>query len=232
MGRVCWADGRDVIARVVLPMLVIWGLVVSFGLAVVGPLAGPLNAEDAVNRGLAVHRSGAGDSITFAWSFLGSTQAIAGVCLVASAVVLWHTRDWRLVVVPGMAVLLQLLMYLTVTALIHRERPSVGRLEALPEMSSFPSGHVGASTALYLALILLASRCRRAGVRWAMTAVCGVIPLLVAFSRVYRGMHHLSDVLVGMVAGAGCALLSYHWYLHRVRADAAPSGAELPEPTL
>jgi len=230
MDRLCWADVRDLIVRVILPVLVLWALIVGIGLAVVGPLAGPLTAEEAINRGLAAHRSGAGDAITFVWSFLGSTQAIAGVCLVVSAFVLWHTRDWRLVVVPAMAVLLQLSMYLTVTALIHRERPLVERLEALPPMSSYPSGHVGASTALYLSLILLASRCRRASVRWAMTVVCGLIPLLVAFSRLYRGMHHLSDALAGMIAGAGCALLSYGWYLHRLRARTAAAGAELPEP--
>ena len=228
MNRLRWADGRDVVVRVFLPMLVLCGLIVGVGLAVVGPLAGPLNAEDAMNRGLVVHRSDAWDSITFAWSFLGSTQAIAGVCLVVSALVLWHTRDWRLTVVPAMAVLLQLSSYLTVTALIHRERPSVERLEALPPMSSFPSGHVGASTALYLALILLALRCRRAGVRWAMTAVCGVIPPLVAFSRMYQGVHHLSDVVVGMIGGAGCALLAYGWYVHRIGAGTTPA-SKLPQ---
>jgi len=41
MDHLRWADGRDVIVRVVLPMLVLWGLIVGFGLAVVGPLAGP-----------------------------------------------------------------------------------------------------------------------------------------------------------------------------------------------
>jgi len=88
------------------------------------------------------------------------------------------------------------------------------------------------TSARYLSLILLASRCRRAGVRWVMTAVCGIIPLLVASSRVYRGVHHVSDVVVGMVGGAGCALLAYRWYVHRVRARTARSGAEQPEPTL
>src|SRR6478672_3048536 len=135
MDRLCWADVRDLIVRVILPMLVLWGLIVGIGLAVVGPLAGPLTAEEAINRGLAAHRSGAGDAITFVWSFLGSTQAIAGVCLVVSAFVLWHTRDWRLVIVPATAVLLQLSMYLFVTAVIHRQRPLVERLEALPPMS-------------------------------------------------------------------------------------------------
>ena len=88
MDRLCWADVRDLVVRVLLPMLVLWGLIVGIGLAVVGPLAGPLGAEEAINRGLAAHRSGTGDAITVVWSFLGSTQAIAGVCLVVSALVL------------------------------------------------------------------------------------------------------------------------------------------------
>jgi hypothetical protein len=32
-----------------------------------------------------------------------------------------------------------------------------------------------------------------------------------------------------MVGGAGCALLAYRWYLHRVRVGNDPSGAELPD---
>ena len=208
--------------RVLAPALILCGLIVGFGLAVGGPLAGPLNAEDSISQGLAVRRDGTWDSITYVWSFLGSTEAITGVCLVVSAGVLWHTRDWRLAVVPAMAILLQLCLYLTVTALIHRERPSVVRLEAILPMSSYPSGHVGASTALYLAVILLASRVERVGVRWTATLVCAAVPLLVAFSRLYRGMHHISDIAVGMVGGAGCALLAYGWYVHRMHVFTTP----------
>jgi membrane-associated phospholipid phosphatase len=155
--------------------------------------------------------------MTFLWSYLGSTEMVAGVCLLVSALVLWLTRDWRLSVVPAIAIMLQLSVYLAVIALVRRERPSVERLEALLPMSSYPSGHVGASTALYLAFILLASRIGRVGLRRAVTAVCIAVPLLVAFGRLYRGMHHVSDIVAGVVVGVVCALLAYGWYLHRVR---------------
>ena len=218
MDRVRWGDGADFMVRVQGPVLLLCGVVVGFGLAVVGPLSGPLNVEDSVNQGLADRRNGVWNSITYVWSFLGSTEAIVGVCLVVFAGVLWHSRDWRLAVVPAMAIVLQLGLYLTVTGLIHRERPSVERMDALPPLSSYPSGHVGASTALYLALILIASRVERVGVRWTIIGICATVPLLVGVSRLYRGVHYISDIIVGMLCGAGCALLAHGWYRHRMHA--------------
>jgi membrane-associated phospholipid phosphatase len=41
-----------------------------------------------------------------------------------------------------------------------------------------------------------------------------VIPFLVAYARLYRGMHHLSDVVVGFLNGLVCALLAW-FYLRR-----------------
>src|SRR6188472_2090883 len=113
MDRVRWGDGADFAVRVLGPGLLLCGVVVGLGFAVVGPLSGPLHAEDSVNRGLADHRNGIWNSVTYVWSFLGSTEAIVGVCLVVFAAVLWRSRDWRLAVVPAMAIALQLGLYLT-----------------------------------------------------------------------------------------------------------------------
>ena len=50
--------------------------------------------------------------------------------------------------------------------------------------------------------------------RWVLTVVCLVIPFLVAYARLYRGMHHLSDVVVGFLNGLTCAILAW-LYLRR-----------------
>jgi membrane-associated phospholipid phosphatase len=197
---------------------VLWGLAVGLGLALAGPLAAVLTAEDVLNQGLAGYRAGLWDAITSVWSYLGSTEMVVGVCLVVSAIMLWRTHDWRLAVVAPIAILVQLLVYLGVTALIRRERPEVERLEVLLPMSSYPSGHVGAATALYLTFILLAGRIDRVWVRRLVIAVCVAIPLLVAFGRFYRGMHHVSDIVAGFGIGAACALLAYRWYRRRAGA--------------
>ncbi len=186
-----------------------------------GPLSGPLDAEDALNARLAASRTGPWDTITSVWSYLGSTEVVVGVCLLVGGLILWRTHDWRLAAVPAIAILLQLGIYLTITALISRARPSVDKLDILPPMTSFPSGHVGAATALYVSFVLLALRIERVGLRWAVILVCVAVPLLVGFARLYRGMHHLSDVAAGLVIGVTCAIIAYGWYRHRARATEA-----------
>jgi membrane-associated phospholipid phosphatase len=201
-------------------------VILVIGLAVAGPLATVLQAEDAVNAGLVVHRNATWDLISFVMSYLGSTEMVVGVCLLVGGLVLWRTRDWRLAVVPAIAIMVQLSIYLGVIAFIRRERPSVERLDVLLPMSSYPSGHVGASTALYLTFLLIAMGIERVGLRWATIVVCVTIPLLVAFGRLYRGMHHLTDIAAGFLVGVACGLLAYGWYRHRARTTDMPERRE------
>jgi membrane-associated phospholipid phosphatase len=85
-------------------------------------------------------------------------------------------------------------------------------LDVAPPTASYPSGHVGASTALYLTFALLALSIRTVWVRWLTVVVCLAIPLLVAFGRLYRGMHHATDVGAGLLNGITCAVLAHWWY--------------------
>ena len=189
----------------------------GIGLVLAGPLSAPLDAEDGVNAGLAANRTDLWNTITLVWSYLGSTEVVAGLCLLVGALVLWRTRDWRMAAAPAIAILLQLAIYLTITALVVRARPSVEKLDVLPPLTSYPSGHVGAATALYVTFLLLALRSEHSGLRWAAIIVCLVAPLLVAFARLYRGMHHLTDIAAGFFVGLTCALLVYGWYARHAR---------------
>jgi membrane-associated phospholipid phosphatase len=87
---------------------------------------------------------------------------------------------------------------------IPRPRPSVkselgwGGPRFSTKYHSFPSGHVGASTAFFG--VLLVAR-RRVGL------ACLPIPILIGFSRMYIGAHYLSDVVCAAVLGFLCALV-------------------------
>jgi membrane-associated phospholipid phosphatase len=76
---------------------------------------------------------------------------------------------------------------------------------------------------LYFAFALLALGIERAWLRWTTIILCLAMPLLVAFSRLYRGMHHVTDVSAGMLNGAICALLAYGWYRHCTRRRRSPA---------
>jgi membrane-associated phospholipid phosphatase len=224
---------HDLARRALLPAAALWLVIVGLGFLITGPL-GDLPAEDEVNQALAEDRTPVLDSMTSLWSNIGATEFIILACALAIALVWWRTREWWLAVVPGIAVSVQAGVFVTAAAVVGRDRPEVEKLDEAPPTSSFPSGHVGASTAFYLTLALLAQRIRQPVLRWAATAVCLLVPVLVAFARLYRGMHQLSDVLVGVLNGVVCAWLAWH-YLRReqdgepgVRPATVPGAQTLP----
>ena len=49
---------------------------------------------------------------------------------------------------------------------------------------------------------------RNTGARIVIWAIAIAIPLLVAFSRMYRGMHHPTDVGAAMLVGIGTLVVS------------------------
>ncbi len=218
---------RDLALRVLAPA-VLWGaVVVGLGLLLGGPLSGVADAEDGVNRWFVDQRTAALDSLTAFASHVGNTGAIIAVCLVVVAAVWWRTRRWWYAVVPGVALGAQVMVFLASSSLVGRSRPDVPKLDHAPPTSSFPSGHSGASTALYVTLALMAQRIERTWLRVSLTVVLLLVPLFVMTSRLYRGMHHPTDVLVGCANGVLCALLGWYWL--RPTRERAPQEPQEPQ---
>ncbi|HEX6953777.1 MAG TPA: phosphatase PAP2 family protein [Agromyces sp.] len=112
------------------------------------------------------------------------------------------TRDRRAALAPGAALALETACFVGSAALVGRPRPQgVWRPEEPHATSSFPSGHTAAAVALHTTLADLLDR---HGVRGA--PVLGpllryAIPGGIAFSRIYRGQHHVSDTVAGVLLG-------------------------------
>ncbi|MFF0215288.1 diacylglycerol kinase family protein [Streptomyces vinaceus] len=208
------ADTRPGRLLLLLPLQA--GCVTGLGLLVTGPLAGrwPLSAEDGVNRALAARRSVPATVFSEAMSLLAGTGSVIALTLVACVALLCVPRvpRWRDAVFLAGSVAAQSAVFLLVTLVVERPRPGVPHLDAAPPTSSFPSGHVGASMALFGGLAVLAAR-RLSGLRrYVVVSALLLLPLAVAGSRVYQGMHHPSDVLAGLLNGA-CTLLVVAWAL-------------------
>ena len=204
---------RDLARRTLLPAVALWAAIVAVGLLVVGPLAS-LPGEVGVNRVFEVGRTPVWDDVTAVWSHIGGTLYIVGAALIVVTLLWWRTKAWWFAVVPLIAISVQSAVFVTSAAVVGRERPEVEQLDVAPPTSSFPSGHVGASTAFYLTLAMFSQRIAHPVLRWAATCACLLVPIFVAYARLYLGMHHLSDVLVGLVNGTICAWLAWR-YLRR-----------------
>jgi membrane-associated phospholipid phosphatase len=204
---------RDAALRALAPAVVLFGLIVGLGLLIMGPL-GNLRWEDGLSRSVAAGRTEVWNGITMVWSRIGNTEIVIGVCVLVVALVWWRTKQWWYAVVPAIAISVQASVFVAATTLTDRKRPAVEHLDPAPPTSSYPSGHMGAATALYLTFALMAQRIERVWLRRLVTVVCAVVPLLVGYARLYRGMHHLVDILVGAVNGVVCALLAWN-YLRR-----------------
>ncbi len=173
-----------------------------------GLLSGLRGADDHVSQSLADHRTTGWNS----FSSLGSRSAetvpiVVGGLLVE--VVLVVRRRWRdLLLVPiGLAV--ELLTFLAVNEVVRRPRPSVDKLGIVPATFSFPSGHTAATIVLYGSIVLLLalrpwSSIGRSRVTWIVGWVLVLlVTAAVGYARVYRGMHHTSDVVTGAIMGLG-----------------------------
>ncbi len=87
-----------------------------------------------------------------------------------------------------------------VKLLFHRPRPEVSFVHL--DTYSFPSGHAASSVAVYGALAFLLARRASWGARAGWVCAAVVVVGTVGFSRLYLGVHYLSDVLAGLSFGA------------------------------
>ena len=174
-------------------------------------------SEDSISTALEGARTDTWNTITLAWSLIGSQGGIIGVGIIVAALILGRTKNWRLAAVPVVATILQQAIFLIAANIVDRPRPQVAHLDDAPPTASYPSGHVGASTTLYLTFALLALQIRTGWLRRLTITVCLAVPLLVAFGRLYRGMHHLTDIGAAFLNGITCAVLTYWWYRSNTR---------------
>jgi undecaprenyl-diphosphatase len=165
-------------------------------------------ADEHVNVWLAHHRTGTRNDASFWMSGIGDIPAIPAV-VALTALVAAVRRRWRVAAYIVTAIAVEAATYRAATLAIHRERPRVPRLDHLPVDASYYSGHTAASVAVYCGVaLLITSAIRNGAARVFVWLIAVAIPLLVALSRMYRGMHHPTDVAAGALWGVGSILVA------------------------
>lgn len=133
----------------------------------------------------------------------------------------WLTRDWRAAAAPGAVLALETACFAGSAALVGRPRPrGVWRPDQPHATSSFPSGHTAAAVAIHTTLADLLDRHGGRGNRVLGHVLRYGIPGGIALSRIYRGQHHISDTVAGVVLG--------RWSAAVVRRELLSSGEQAP----
>ena len=164
--------------------------------------------DEHVNEWLANRRTQDWNDITqVATKMVETLPVILAAAVVTGILAL--ARRWREAAMFVLALVLEITVFLSVTFVIGRPRPDVPRLNSTPSTSSFPSGHTAAATVFTVGVVLIVFSCTRNRVARALTVIVALVfPVLVGFSRVYRGMHHPTDVFVGYLFGLCCLFVA------------------------
>jgi undecaprenyl-diphosphatase len=159
-----------------------------------------LTWDEPVTRALENLRSPGLDGIIKAVGSLGSLTVVTLVLLLLLLFVWQECRPLALVLLA--ASLARPLLEWSLKELVDRPRPQLGQL--VPGTGpSFPSGHVMAAVAVWglLPPVVAVVSGRRAA-WWMSVGISGTIVGLVAFSRVYLGVHWMSDVVGALALGS------------------------------
>ncbi|HZA60870.1 MAG TPA: phosphatase PAP2 family protein [Actinomycetota bacterium] len=142
-------------------------------------------------------------------SLVGSRAVLAGMLIALTVWALMTRECTRSVLVVSLAFLMAMLLETTLKEVIDRARPEPVLQLAPQRSAAFPSGHALASASFYgLLPVILASR-------WPGHVAAWTLVVLIGFSRVYLGVHWLTDTAGGTLLGVvivalGVVLLRGH----------------------
>ena len=189
--------------------LVICLVFAGIGLLITHQMGAVRQWDEHVVRWFVDNRTSSVNHWTGSATKVADTFGILAVLIVATIVLLLFKLRWEALFLV-LALTLELATFLAVNTLVDRPRPSDPRLGSLPSTSSFPSGHTAAMVALYGGLALIINERTRAQL---VGVVSWIVAMLAAaaigLARVYRGMHHPTDVFAGALIGGAVLAIAY-----------------------
>ena len=140
---------------------------------------------------------------------LHSTIAVSCYAAIAGALLAWR-RQWRWLATVFVCVAGGLTLNVLMKLAFHRARPVLDDPLLTLTSYSFPSGHVAGSTLMYgLVVAAVFARTRRLAWRFLAVVAAAACIALVAFTRMYLGVHYLSDVAAAFAEGVAWLALCF-----------------------
>jgi len=143
-------------------------------------------------------------------SAFSNTETKIALLIVLCPLMLWMYRRWHDWAFLAIGLVFEVTVFFTSSKIVRRERPHVEQLDTAPTFS-WPSGHIAACVVFYVGLATVVfwnTKSRLARAVFATIAV--VVPLVVITSRLYLGMHYVTDAVGGVVLGIVTLLIVRH----------------------
>ena len=179
------------------------------GLILVGALAGGLLrqagptglVDQPAASFLVAHRQGWLTGVMRLVTDLGAAGVLVPLVLAAGLAWRWRRGSWRPLALLAGAAAGAWVVQVAVKQLVERPRPPAGLALSHATGFAFPSGHATDAAAVYGMLAVLLARSGRPAARVAAWAGAAALVALVGLSRLYLGVHWLSDVVAGAALG-------------------------------
>ena len=220
-----WPESEVAGVALLLGLLVVVALAVGFTEVLEDVLEGDgiAGIDQPVTRWLAAHRELWLTAALRAITLAGGSLFLAALAFPISVAASFRCRSWRPMVLALVGGGVVPLVLFTAKALVGRKRPPLPLALIDADGYSFPSGHATGTAAI---TVISAWMLTRWLILWwtgrvmVWTTAIGST-FLIGFSRVYLGVHYVSDVLSGWMLGmawAGTVMLVGTWWDNTRRA--------------
>ncbi len=145
----------------------------------------------------------------FTWISIAGKWYVLAVFSFLFSIFLWYWRKKKYIVLLWVTLLGSQALVTISKLAVHRARPELAFY--LEDSFSFPSGHATVSMAFYGFLVYVTWKTIKSWNRKVNISFLGfVIIFFIGFSRLYLGVHYVSDVLGGYILGLLWIIFSVH----------------------
>ena len=161
----------------------------------------------------------------------GATATVVALGLATAGYAVWRWRSRAIPLFLAIAIGGQLLLADMIKGAVQRTRPDLRPLAGFTG-PSFPSGHTTAAAATFAAIAIVVGRDGSTARRMLLAGVAVALAVAVGCSRVFLGVHWVTDAIGGLVLGWTWVALVAIAFGGRVMRFAAPvKAAVAPEPS-
>lgn len=214
-----WSESEVAGAALLVGLAVVIALAVSFSEVLEDVLEGDgiAGIDPPVTRWLAAHRELWLTAALRAVTVAGGPLFLTAVAFPISVAAGYRSRSWRPIVLALVGGGVVPLVLFTAKAVVGRPRPPLPFALVDADGYSFPSGHATGTAAIMVISAWMLTRWLI--LRWTGRVIVWTVAIgsafLIGFSRVYLGVHYVSDVLSGWMLGlawAGTVMLVGTWW--------------------